>query len=158
MTNYIELLEKHLAAYGAGKWDEYKQDLANDVIYEEVALRQRVQGPDEYIKFVARWKKAFPDLAAKVKNIFGDGDNFVAEILWEGTQSGPLESPFGTIPASGKRGSTNATLVVKMKNGKIAEVHHYFDLLTVLLQAGIMPTLGAPAVSGKTAVPPPRNA
>lgn len=155
----LELMKKHLAAYSAGNWDEYKADLATDVIYEEMATQQRVQGADEYIKFVQRWKRAFPDLTATVTGGFEAGDSAVAEIEWEGTQTAAFEGPFGTIQPTNKRGKVKAVIVAKTKDGKVVETRHYFDLLTILMQLGLAPMagVGAPAAAKPAEAPPARH-
>jgi predicted ester cyclase len=90
---------------------------------------------------------------------FESGDKVVAELEWEGTHSGPLDGPFGTIQATNKRGRVKAVIVATIKNGKIASTHHYFDLLTVLNQIGIAPMAGAAAqpAAKPTVVPPSRH-
>ena len=141
----LDLLKKHLANFSAAKWDDYKAALANDVTYEEAATQLRAKGPDEYVKLVQRWKRAFPDLKANVIRGFESGDKVVAELEWEGTHSGPLDGPFGTIQATNKRGRVKGVIIATIKNGKIASEHHYFDLLTVLNQIGVAPMAGAKA-------------
>ncbi len=63
----------------------------------------------------------------------------VAELEWDGTHNGTLEGPMGPIPASGRHGKVAAVQVVRFDNGKIREVRHYFDLLTILAQIGASP-------------------
>jgi steroid delta-isomerase-like uncharacterized protein len=139
----IDLIKKHLADFSAGNWSEYKADLAPDVVYEERATMQRAKGVDEYLKLIQRWKQAFPDLKATVLDAFASEDRVFAEVEWEGTQSGPLQGPFGTIPATNKHGQVRAALAFRIKDGKIAEEDHYFDLFTLLGQLGIGPSLAA---------------
>ena len=143
----LDLIKKHLADYSASKWTDYKALLADDVTYDEIATRQRVKGAAEYVKAVQRWKSAFPDLKATVTSGFVSGDKVVVEVAWEGTHNGPFEGPFGAIPATNKRGQVNAVLLFTIKNRKIIENRHYFDLLTVLMQIGVAPmaTMGQPA-------------
>jgi steroid delta-isomerase-like uncharacterized protein len=150
-------INKHLDDLAAGRWDDYKAAFTNDVIYEELATRTRVQGADEYVNVVKRWKRAFPDLKATLLSSFQGGDRAVAEIEWEGTQSGPLEGPFGTIQATNKKGRVRAVIVMTMKGDKIAESHHYFDLLTVLAQTGALPALGAMQQPTAAATPRPEH-
>lgn len=151
-------LKKHLADFAASKWNEWKASLANDVIYDEIATHTRVKGADEYLKIVLRWKRAYPDLKATVLNMFTAGDKIFAEIEWEGTHTGPLDGPFGTIAPTNKRGLVKASLFVTLKNDKIVELHHYFDMMTLLANLGIMPFVGAPAQAAKAGVAPvPRH-
>jgi len=146
-------IQKHLDDLAAERWDDYKAAFANDVIYEELATRTRVQGVDEYLNTIKRWKRAFPDLKATVLSSLQSADKVIVEVEWEGTQSGPLEGPFGTIQPTSKKGRVRAVLVLTMSGEKIKESHHYFDLLTVLAQTGAMPGLGAMAQPGAQAAP-----
>jgi steroid delta-isomerase-like uncharacterized protein len=138
-----DFFEKHLAAYAASDWDAYKADLLPDVIYEEIATGTRVTGADEYLEAVSRWKAAFPDLKATILRTLVFGDVGVAEVEWEGTQSGALETSFGTPPATNKRVSVKGVIISRLKDGKLAESRHYFDQLTLLRNLGAGPFAGA---------------
>lgn len=132
----LELAQRHFAAFAANDWETYKADLAPDVTYEEVATGQVAKGRDSYVETVKRWKTPFPDLKANVLNSYSSGDFMITELEWVGTQTGPLPSPFGILPPTNKLGSVKAVLISKIKDGKISEARHYFDLMTVFMQAG----------------------
>ena len=144
-------IKKHLSDFSASKWDEFKAQLAPDVVYEEVGTHVRTKGPDDYVKAVQRWKRAFPDLTAHFVRTYSSGDSVIAEVEWEGTHGGPLEGPFGTIAATNKRGMTKAVMVVRLKGDLVVEAHHYFDVLTVLANIGIAPFAAAPAAKSEVA-------
>ncbi len=150
-------IRKHLADLSASNWNEYKASLANDAVYEEAATHVRVKGADEYMKVIQRWKRAFPDIKATVLNTFGSGDKVFAEVEWEGTQTGPLEGPFGMIAPTNKRGIIKAAIVATVMNDKLVEVHHYFDVLTLLGNLGIAPYAAAPGPAAKAGAPAPRH-
>jgi steroid delta-isomerase-like uncharacterized protein len=141
--DHIELIKRHLADYSAGRWERYTQDLADDVRYEEAATQTTVTGRDDYVAAVKRWKRAFPDLSAAVEDVMVTGDKVMAEIEWQGTHTGPFEGPFGTLAPTHQRGSVKAALRFQIVDGKIVETRHYFDVLTVLVQLGAIPTLAA---------------
>lgn len=143
--DYIELMKTQLADFSAGRWDEYEGRLAEDATYEEIASQTSAKGKAAYVEAVKRWKQAFPDVVANVKDAFTAGDRVAAEVEWTGTHTGPLEGPFGTIAPTNERGSVKAMLVSRIADGKIAETHNYFDVLTVLTQIGVVPGIGAPA-------------
>lgn len=147
----LEKMKEHLALYSEGKWGEYENELAPDATYEEVATHQLVKGRENYIELVKRWKKAFPDLTARVVNGIEAEDQVIAEVEWEGTHTGPLEGPLGTIPPTNKRGTTRAVIVARTKDGKVVETRHYFDLLSLLAQMGIAPFPGAQPPAEKPA-------
>jgi steroid delta-isomerase-like uncharacterized protein len=150
----IDLIKKHLADYNTSNWTEYAAALAPDVTYEEVPMRVRVRGTDEWMKTVQRWKKAFPDLSGTVVNAVesADGSELAVEIEWKGTHTGTLEGPMGTIPPTNKKGSVKATMLFKVRNNKIVEARHFFDMLTVLAQIGVAPMAGMSVGGGSTNV------
>lgn len=136
------MLRKLLAAYAASDWDAYKEALTADCVYEEIATGKRETGIDNYIAAIKRWKIAFPDLEATFKMVFESRDTLAAELEWTGTHKGPLETAFGTLPATNKSARVGAVLITKHKDGKIVETRHYFDQLTLLMQIGA-PVFGA---------------
>ena len=71
-----------------------------------------------------------PDPNGTVTKAIASGTSVVLEITWEGTRTGPLESPGGTIPASGKHQVTPASWVVDFEGEKVEESRHDFDTLT----------------------------
>jgi steroid delta-isomerase-like uncharacterized protein len=141
VNKMLDLIKRTLDAFGASDWDAYKATLAPDVIYEEIATRRRVASADELVALNKGWKSAFPDAKGIVKSFYASGDVAIAEVEWEGTHKGALEGPFGALPASNKRVKLGAVLIHKVKDGKISEVRHYFDLF------GMLQMLGAPMVS-----------
>jgi steroid delta-isomerase-like uncharacterized protein len=154
----LDIIKRHLDAFAAGNWNEYKATLAGDCAYEEPATRVSVKGPDEIVRSAEKWRRAFPDLKATLLNSLESGDKIVCELEWEGTQSGPLDGPFGTIQPTRKRGRVKAVQVMTVKNGKISELRHYFDLMTVLGQIGAIPSLGAGQAQAQgPSVSPPRH-
>ena len=142
-------IRKHLAEISQSNWSACKAGLASDAVYEEVATHVRVKGADEYLAVIQRWKRAFPDLTATVLDTFVAGDRIVAEVQWEGTHSGALEGPLGTIAPTNKRGVIQAAIVATVQNDKLVELHQYFDVLTLLGNLGIAPVAGAPPKSAQ---------
>jgi ketosteroid isomerase-like protein len=55
-----------------------------------------------------------------------------------GTQSGPLVTPSGEIPASGKPIEIQAAFWCTVRNGRVTEIHNYVDMLTMLQQIGAL--------------------
>jgi hypothetical protein len=60
-------------------------------------------------------------------------------ITWEGTHTGPLATPDGgEIPATGRKVTIHACEVYRIEGGKVAEACHFFDMLGMLEQLGVM--------------------
>jgi ketosteroid isomerase-like protein len=74
-----------------------------------------------------------------VTSAFASGDTAVLEVIWKGTQTGPLTMAEGTIPASGKQQETPAAILFTFEGDKIKDSRHYFDSLTLLKQIGAQP-------------------
>lgn len=139
----LDKVKKSFDDFVAGNWSEIQAGLSPNLVYEEIPTKQRVEGTEKYIEHLKRWRRAFPDVSCKWIGGFASENMAVAEVEWEGTQTGALEGPLGTIPATNRHGSFRAVLVIKVENDKIAEIRHYFDMLTILGNLGIAPTLGA---------------
>ena len=156
----IDIIKKHLADFGASNWSEYKATFSPECVYEEYATGTRVKGPDACVQVAQKWKRAFPDARGTLMSSVLSGDTITVEIQWQGTQTGPLESPFGAVAATNKRITVNAVEVFKLRNGQIVEDRHYFDLLTILSQLGVATPqlLGAQGGAGAgTGAARPRN-
>jgi steroid delta-isomerase-like uncharacterized protein len=143
-----DIFRKQLEAFGKGDWATYKSFINDDTVYDEEATQRIATGPDEIVQVAEGWKAAFPDGRGTIKNIVATGDAVVAEIVWEGTHKGTLQGPMGALPPTGRRVDVAAVQVVRFDNGKIREVRHYFDLLTLLSQIGAAPRAAAAPPAG----------
>jgi len=132
-----------VTGYSTSNWTALKNLLTPDVIYKEAGTQRRIEGPDAFIQAMQEWKKAMTDSKGDVTNAFGTGNLVTLEITWTGTHNGAFTGPAGTVPASGKRQTTPAAMIVKFQGDKVKEIHHYFDLVTFLQQIGAMPATAA---------------
>ena len=132
----IKLFRENIEAFNAGDRTRFGNTLTQDSVYSELATQRRASGRDECINTMMGWRQAFSDANGTIQNIFASGDKVVAEILWQGTQTGDLEGAAGTIPATGKRVQLPATMVSISEGGLLKETHHYFDMMSLLQQLG----------------------
>lgn len=135
----IRVARENIDAFNAGDWERSKATLAGDYLYDEVGTQRRIQGADQTIEALRGWKQAMPDAKGTITNAFVSGNTVTLEITWEGTQTGPLVGPGGTIPASGKRQVTRAAWVSVIEGDKVKETRHYFDMMALLQQLGAAP-------------------
>ena len=139
MADLTKIAREAVEAFNASDWERTKALMTPDYVYNEVGTQRRIQGPEEVVAALKGWKEAMPDATGTVKNAFASGNTVTLEITWEGTHTGPLEGPTGTIPASGKRQVTPAAWILTFEGEKMKESHHYFDMLTLLTQIGAIP-------------------
>lgn len=135
----IRIAKESIEAFNAGAWDRVGATLADDSVEDEIATGRHMRGPAEIMQTAKGWKEAFPDAKGTVTSAVAAGNTVVQEITWEGTQTGALEGPGGSIPASGKRVNVRAVQVLTFEGGKLKKNHHYFDMLGMLQQLGAVP-------------------
>jgi len=80
-----------------------------------------------------------PDVKGTVTGAVAGDNQVVLELTWRGTQTGPLVTPGGTIPASGKSQATPAAWVFDFTGDKIMESRQYFDMMSLMQQIGAIP-------------------
>ena len=139
MADLTNIAREVVDAFNASDWERTKALMTPDYLYNEVGTQRRIQGPEEVVAVLQGWKEAMPDVTGTVTNAFASGNTVTLEVTWEGTHTGPLEGPTGTIPASGKRQVTPAAWILTFEGEKIKESHHYFDMLNLLAQIGAIP-------------------
>jgi steroid delta-isomerase-like uncharacterized protein len=128
-----------VTAFSDSDWRQLEAILAPDARHDEIASARRMQGASEMIALWQSWKTAMPDLQGRVTNMVASGNTIVLEVTWQGTHTGPLVGPKGTIPASGKAQTTYASWVLTFAGNKLMESRLYFDMLSFLQQIGILP-------------------
>jgi steroid delta-isomerase-like uncharacterized protein len=128
-----------IEAFNVADWDRLQDNLAGDVLYTETGTGRRVEGATAYVQLCQGWKEAFPDVTGTVTNAVARADLAVLEIRWEGTHSGPLETPAGTVPPSGNRIVVDSTFWTLYDGDRIQEIHHHLDVLAMLQQIGVLP-------------------
>ena len=128
-----------LDAFNSSDWDKARAHLSSDSIYEEYGTQRHLQGSEAIINLYQAWKTAMPDVKGNVANTYTSGNKVALELTWEGTHTGPLVTPSGTIPASGKHQRTPGVMTLEVQGGKIQKSSNYFDMLTFLQQIGAAP-------------------
>jgi steroid delta-isomerase-like uncharacterized protein len=69
---------------------------------------------------------------------FVSGDRVAVEYVIASTNSGPLQSPKGTVPATNKRIQFRGTSLLRIApDGSIAEERRFFDALAMMAQLGL---------------------
>jgi steroid delta-isomerase-like uncharacterized protein len=132
----VRAAEELVEAFNAADWERVRERLASDAVYAETGTGRRVEGADAYVELLQGWKEAFPDVRGTVRNAVGTHSTAAQEILWEGTHSGPLQTPAGVLEASGRSISVEASLWSTFEGDQAREVHHYLDVMTLLQQIG----------------------
>jgi predicted ester cyclase/ketosteroid isomerase-like protein len=91
---------------------------------------------------LAPYREAFPDGRHTVNRVI-TGDGFAAvEGIWAGAHSGPLRTPQGAVPATGRRVTAPFAVLVRAAGHAIGTVYLHTDQISFATQLGL---LSAPA-------------
>jgi steroid delta-isomerase-like uncharacterized protein len=132
MATVSELLDRFVELFNAERYEEEERDYAPNGYAEEVGTGRRLT-PKEATQSARQWRQAFPDARGTITSKIADGNKGAAEIIWRGTNRGPLMGQ----PATNKSVTVRAVVFIETDGGSITRSTHYIDV------AGMMAQLGA---------------
>jgi lincosamide nucleotidyltransferase A/C/D/E len=135
------------AAFAAHDLNAFRSLLHPDVVLEIGGGPATVAGADAVVAAVSVTVQAIPDLRVTVRSAFAHGPLAAAEVVREGTHTGTAVLPDGTpVPPSGGRAVRLPECVVfTVRDGKVARMAAYVDMLDSLRQLGVLPAPGGGA-------------
>ena len=145
-----QAFEAGTAAFNAHDFDTFAAVLADDVGCEAPG-GARFSGKQACVEFYRGWIEAFPDARVEVDAVHNVDDRLIVEEgEFTGTHDGPLCTPSGEIPATGRSVTVPYIHLLRFRDGKHVFFGLMFDRLQMLEQLGIVPAaLVAP--TGQTA-------
>ena len=126
------------SGFNAQDWAGLLDLVTEDFELEDVALGVAWHGKEGWREWLAAWAVSMPDAMTRVDSITVQGDRVVTEHTGGGTHTGPLQTPAGTIPATGKTLQLRFAEVFEMREGKIKTMRAYWDTATLMRQLGLM--------------------
>lgn len=116
--------------------------IAEDAVFHGLSQIGEVHGRDGVKGVMSIFRTAFPNFTTEIKKLLVEGDTVAAWHTHRGIHSGD----FIGIPATGRPIEVAGIELFRVKDGQIAEFWHLDDMLTLLQQLGVAPTVGAPSV------------
>jgi predicted ester cyclase len=86
-------------------------------------------------QFAAMFYAAFPDMYHVVEDTIAEDDRVVVRFTIHGTHTGN----FMGIPPTGRRIDVTANILLRVVEGKVAELRGVFDQVGLMQQLGVMP-------------------
>jgi predicted ester cyclase len=132
-----EVLHRNMTAFNTRDIEGYLANQRPDV---EFALPGGItlHGRDEIRRSVVALWTAFPD----GKLAFGEqvyAENAAAvEVAFMGTHTGPLTTPAGVVPPTGKPVALYSASILHIKDGSVASEHMYGDPQDLMRQLGLL--------------------
>jgi steroid delta-isomerase-like uncharacterized protein len=121
--------------------------IAEDAEWVNMPTDDRFRGPEGFRRDLEQWANAFPDGRIEITNVRTSDDWAVVEFTGRGTNTGPLATPAGEMPATGRSVELQFCDVMEIRDGKIVRGRSYFDMATMMRQLGLMPEVPAGATA-----------
>jgi steroid delta-isomerase-like uncharacterized protein len=134
MPTISEMLDRFVDLFNANRYEEAEQDFAPNGYGEEIGTNRRFT-PQEGTANARAWRQAFPDAQGTITSKIVEGNKGAAEIVWRGTNRGPLMGQ----PATGKSVTVRAVVIMETNGSKITRSSHYIDLASMMAQLGTAP-------------------
>jgi steroid delta-isomerase-like uncharacterized protein len=94
-----------------------------------------VESREQFMAFIHQDLSVCPDAKQEINLILAEGDRVAVHVTYRGTQSGPM----GPYPPSGKGVELPFVGILRVEDGKIAEIWVEWDNLHALSQLGHFP-------------------
>jgi steroid delta-isomerase-like uncharacterized protein len=134
------LVRSGFDAYNAKDLDKLDALAAPTIEIVDESTGQRFNGIEGNRRFNQMWLSAFPDVHLTITSLVASDTSAAVEFTFEGTHTGtPLVTPSGDIPPTGRHVSASSAGFYAIENGKLTQLHVYYDALLLLQQLGLMP-------------------
>lgn len=115
----------------------------DDGIFTDQSVRITYRGPKELQYPVRNYGTAFGDMHRELYDVWTVDDTVIVRLALQGTHTGPLETPFGTIPPTGKTMDAPCADIFELENGKIKRFDCFPEGSVILTQLGVISNLEA---------------
>lgn len=125
-------------AFAEGNLDVIDEYYAEDFVAHNPALPERMEGRDEYKKFIETTRTAFPDLESTTEDLIAEGDEVVERHAATGTHDGE----FLGIEPTGKSVEIEGISIIRFEGDQIVEAWEQADMLGLMQQLGVVEPQG----------------
>ncbi|HEY3751538.1 MAG TPA: nuclear transport factor 2 family protein [Pseudonocardiaceae bacterium] len=108
-----------------------------DGTFTDESIPYTYRGPAELGKTVEVYATAFPDMHRELHTFYVVGNIVIVQLSLQGTHLGPLETPDGTVPPTGKRMDAPCCDVFELVDGKIKRFDCYAEGSVIVKQLGL---------------------
>lgn len=145
MGRMLALIDRHYELANTGRWDEQASLFEKDVV-TQMPGTEAMHGVDSHIGYAKAFWAAAPNARLVRDRVIAETtDTIVVEGRFIGTQTGPLVSPAGTLPTTGRHFELPFCDIMMARGDGIAEHHVWYDQAALLGQLGLLPQ---PAAAG----------
>ncbi len=124
--------------FNTSQYDAVLEHVSDDCEVLLVPFNQTFRGKEGFREFMLSFKTAFPDVTVNTYHQVACGDEVVNEFVVRGTHTGPLQTPGGTVPPTGKALEYLACETWSMRDGQVTRIRNYQDAATIMRQLGVI--------------------
>jgi steroid delta-isomerase-like uncharacterized protein len=126
-------------AINRGDLGQLPELVAADVVDHNAVIFMQPEGPGGVEEGVRMLLRGFPDLQVTVEELLAEGDRVVARLTMAGTNTGDYRG----LPAPTQQHfNSEAIAILRVADGRVAEIRGTADRLGMLTQLGILPDIG----------------
>jgi steroid delta-isomerase-like uncharacterized protein len=114
--------------------------LVSDDITVHTSVPGIPPGREGFRQFVGVFLTAFPEQHTELHDLVAEGDRVAVLHTHHVIHGGE----FAGLPATGKQASVDGLELFRVRDGRVAEMWHHDDLLSLLQQLGAIPAPGEP--------------
>ena len=137
MNKSGEIVEESWRILESGQLGRLEEVWATDI--EMKGPGASLRGLAQLRPYLEAWFTAFPDLKHQVVSTVDAGDTVTVELRITGTHTGPMRTPKGELPPTGRKVVWEACDVMQIAHGKVSSWHAYVDQISFLAQLGLLP-------------------
>jgi steroid delta-isomerase-like uncharacterized protein len=120
--------------WNQGRIDRLGEFYTPDVVRHVPERPEPIVGLEANQAYIRQMREAFPDGRVTTERAFSDGRMAAVSWVWTGTHTGDMPG----LPATGKKVRLPGISLVRVRDGKFAEIWDQSDQLTFLVQLGVI--------------------
>ena len=133
------VVQRLFDAINNGNLDELPQVVASDVVDHNAVIFMQPEGPGGAREGIGMLLQGFPDLRLTTEDLIAEGDRVAARFTTSGTNTGDYRG----LPAPTQQHfESEAIAILRIADGRVAEIRGTADRLGMLTQLGILPDIG----------------
>jgi predicted ester cyclase len=133
------VVQRLFDAINNGNLDELPQVVASDVVDHNAVIFMQPEGPGGAREGIGMLLQGFPDLRLTTEDLIAEGDRVAARFTVSATNTGDYRG----LPAPTQQHfESEAIAILRIADGRVAEIRGTADRLGMLTQLGILPDIG----------------
>lgn len=134
-----DMTRKWQDAFNRHDVNEVVSVYSTDTVVYDPAFPEPLKGHEGVRKDVENFFGGFPDVKVQILNLMTKGDVILGKVLFTGTNSGPLGTAKGTVPATNRQIEFRSAFSARANSQNLlVEERRYFDTRSLLRSLGLI--------------------